>query len=257
MNGPEWEDERRHGQGARTDDASGPAGAVEPAGPAPESGAAGAHATARQPVTSAARSSALSPDVGSTPAFDLVVVAASAGGLDALSTVLGALPPDFEAAVVVVQHLDPRHRTLLDTVLGRRTQLPVSLAEEGDCLRPGTVLVAPPDRHLLVNPGGTVGLSRSELVHFVRPSADLLFDSAAGSYGDRVIAVVLTGTGSDGSMGVRAVHQSGGTVLAQDAATSMFFGMPGAAIETGAVDFVLGLDEIGPALIALVGGTAS
>ena len=267
MNGPERKDVTGHGQGARESDSPGTAERAGPAGPGSASSVAADRVNAGRPATSAAPSMATSlstagltgpsPDGGSKPAFDLVAVAASAGGLDALSTVLGALAPGFEAAVVVVQHLDPRHRTLLDTVLGRRTRLPVSLAEDGDCLRPGTVLVAPPDRHLLVNPGGTVGLSRSELVHFVRPSADLLFDSAAGSYGDRVIAVVLTGTGSDGSMGVRAVHQSGGTVLAQDAATSMFFGMPGAAIETGMVDFVLGLDEIGPALIALVGGTAS
>jgi len=90
------------------------------------------------------------------------------------------------------------------------------------------------------------------LVHFVRPSADLLFESAAGSYGDRVIGVVLTGTGSDGSMGVEAVKKSGGTVIVQDRESSQFFGMPEAAIRTGAADFVLSLEEIGPALVTLV-----
>jgi two-component system chemotaxis response regulator CheB len=116
------------------------------------------------------------------------------------------------------------------------------------------VYIAPPNRHLLVNPDGTMSLSQSDLVHFVRPSADLLFESVAASYRERVIAVVLTGTGSDGSMGVEAVKKMGGTVIAQDAETAEFSGMPNAAIQTGCVDFVLTLDEIGPALVKLVAG---
>jgi two-component system chemotaxis response regulator CheB len=90
------------------------------------------------------------------------------------------------------------------------------------------------------------------MVHFVRPSADLLFESVAGTYKERCIAVVLTGSGQDGGMGVEAVKKVGGTVIAQSEETADFFGMPGTAIETGSVDFVLGLDEIAPALITLV-----
>jgi two-component system chemotaxis response regulator CheB len=196
------------------------------------------------------------PEAGrpSAAAFDLVVLAASAGGLNALSAVLGALPADFPAAVVAVQHLDPRHRSLIDDILRRRTKLGVRLAAEGDRVEPGMVLIAPPDHHVLINPDRTISLSQSALVHFVRPSADLLFESAAGSYRDKVIAVILTGSGSDGSMGVKAVKENGGTVIAQDEATSQFFGMPGAAMETGAVDFALPIDEIGPALVELLAG---
>src|SRR5438477_408352 len=117
-----------------------------------------------------------------------------------------------------------------------------------------TVYVAPPDRHLLLNQDGTMSLSQSELVHFVRPSADLLFESTAASFRGRAIAVVLTGTGVDGSMGVRAIKKMGGTVIAQDAQSSEYFGMPSAAIDTGDVDFVLSLKEISPALVALVTG---
>ena len=144
------------------------------------------------------RRDALSP-VGCS--FDLVVVAASAGGLAALSTVLGSLPADFPVPVVVVQHVDPRRRSLMADILGRRTALRVEQAVEGARLAPSTVLVAPPDEHLLVSAEGTVNLSHSELVHFVRPSADLLFESAAGAFPGRVIGVVLTGTGSDANMG--------------------------------------------------------
>jgi two-component system chemotaxis response regulator CheB len=185
-------------------------------------------------------------------AFEVVAMAASAGGLSALGQVLAALPADFPAAIVVVQHLDPRHRSLMADILSRRTSLDVREARENDGLQPATVFIAPPNRHLLVNTDGTLSLSQSELVHFVRPSADLLFESVAASYKDRAIAVVLTGTGSDGNMGVRAIKKMGGTVIAQDEKTSEFFGMPGAAIQTGHVDFILPLAEIPPALVSLV-----
>jgi two-component system, chemotaxis family, protein-glutamate methylesterase/glutaminase len=185
-------------------------------------------------------------------ACDVVALAASAGGLAALSQILAALPADFPAALAVVQHLDPRHRSLMADILGRRTRLQVKQAEEGAHLHPASVYIAPPNRHLLVNSDGTLSLSQSELVHFVRPSADLLFESVAASYKDRAIAVVLTGTGSDGVMGVRAIKKMGGTVIAQDAHTSEFFGMPGAAIQTGNVDYILPLDEIAAVLVRLV-----
>jgi two-component system chemotaxis response regulator CheB len=185
-------------------------------------------------------------------AFEVVALAASAGGLSALSQVFSALPADFPAAIVVVQHLDPRHRSLMADILSRRTGLEVCEAHESDRLRPATVFIAPPNRHLLVNTDGTLSLSQSELVHFVRPSADLLFESVAASYKDRAIAVVLTGTGSDGNMGVQAIKKMGGTVIVQDEKTSEFFGMPGAAIKTGDVDFILPLAEIPSALVSLV-----
>jgi two-component system chemotaxis response regulator CheB len=139
-------------------------------------------------------------------------------------------------------------------ILSRRTSLRVKQAEEGDLLTPATVYIAPPNRHLLVNPDGTLSLSQSELVHFVRPSADLLFESVAASHKDRAIAVVLTGTGSDGAMGVQAIKKMGGTVIVQDEKTSQFFGMPAAAIQTGNADFILPLDEIASALVTLVKG---
>ena len=185
-------------------------------------------------------------------AFDVVAMVSSAGGLQALTTVLSALPADFPAAITVVQHLDPRHQSLMADILSRHTALVAKEAAEGDRLEPGMVYIAPPNRHLLVNPDGTISLSQAALVHFVRPSADVLFESVAASYRERVVAVVLTGTGSDGATGVEAVKKMGGTVIAQDEESSDFFGMPGAAIHTGCVDFVLPLSEITSALVKLV-----
>ncbi|MEX2393890.1 MAG: chemotaxis protein CheB [Actinomycetota bacterium] len=180
-------------------------------------------------------------------------MAASAGGLSALSRVIGALPGDFPVPLVVVLHLDRRHRSLMAEILGRRTALSVRQAAEGDTLAPGVVYIAPPDHHVLVNGDGSLSLSRSELVHFVRPSADLLFESAAAAYRSRAIGVVLTGTGADGSVGAKAFNTTGGTLIAQDEDSSDFFGMPDATIKAANVDFILALDEIAPALLALAG----
>ena len=192
-----------------------------------------------------------SPAADLANGYGLVVVAASAGGVQALTSLVAAIPASFGLPIVIVQHVDPRHRSLLVEILGRRAQLRVVAAEEGTELAPGTVYIAPPGSHVLVNQDGSLSLSKAELVHFVRPSADLLFESAAASYTDKVIAVVLTGSGEDGANGVRAVKKMGGTVLVQDEASSDFFGMPGAAIATGDVDFVLPLEEIPAALVTL------
>ncbi len=179
-------------------------------------------------------------------------MAASAGGLSALTAVLSEFPADFPASVAIVQHIEPHHRSMLAEILGRSCPLPVRQAADGQPFEAGVVYVAPPDHHLLVESDRTLSLTRTELVHFVRPSADLLFESGATSFGSGAIGVVLTGTGSDGSLGIKAIKNRGGTVIAQDEATSEFFGMPGAAIATGAVDFVLPLDQIAEALTALV-----
>jgi two-component system chemotaxis response regulator CheB len=165
--------------------------------------------------------------------------------------VLRSLPAEFSAAIVVVQHLDRRHRSLMAEILAKRTSMPVKEASVGDRIHPGHVYIAPPDRHLLLNASGTLELTQSELVHFVRPSADLLFESVAAAYAERAIAVVLSGSGHDGSMGVKAIKKMGGTVIVQDARNAEFAGMPEAALACGVADFVLPLDEIAPALKTL------
>jgi two-component system chemotaxis response regulator CheB len=185
-------------------------------------------------------------------AFDVVVVAASAGGLRAISTIVADLPRDFPACVLLVQHVDRRHRSLMADILGRRTALEVREASSGAAVRPSLLYTAPADRHLLINPDLTLLLAQTELVHFVRPSADLLFESAAACCRDRTLGVVLTGTGSDGNMGVKAIRKMGGTVIVEDPATAEFNGMPQAALRTGCYDFVQPLAEIANALCRLV-----
>jgi two-component system, chemotaxis family, protein-glutamate methylesterase/glutaminase len=184
--------------------------------------------------------------------FELVAIGSSAGGISALMRLLDGLPEDFPVPVIIVQHLDRRHETVIAEVLGRRSNLPVKLAEHEEKAKPGTVYIAPPNRHLFIGADKVLTLADTELVHFVRPSADLLLESAAGAYGGSTIACVLTGSGQDGAMGVRAIKARGGTVIVQDPASAEFRGMPDAAVEATAVDFVLPLDEIPPVICRLV-----
>ncbi len=188
------------------------------------------------------------PSVGSY----IVAVASSAGGLRALTSILSPLPRNFPAAVAVVQHTDPHQPSILVSLLSRRVRLKVKVPEQGERPEPGVIYVAPPDWHLLSNLDGSFALDQTHLVHYVRPSADVLFISLAAAFRTRAIAVVLTGTGSDGESGVRAIKKEGGFVIAQDEGSSEYFGMPGSAISTGCVDLVLPLDNIAPVLIDLV-----
>ena len=179
-------------------------------------------------------------------------MAASAGGLKAYMKVLGDLPASFPAAIVIVQHLAPKHRSLMAEILGRVTPLKVKQAVPGDRLAVGNVYVAPPNCHLLIRANNTLALTQSKPVHFLRPSADLLFKSVANFYQRRAIAVVLSGTGQDGAQGVQAIKEAGGQVIVQDGKTAEFAGMPRAAIATGVDDLILPLEDIAPALMTLM-----
>ena len=123
--------------------------------------------------------------------------------------------------------------------------------DNGEALTHGVVYIAPSDRHILVN-NGKISLTTTVRVHFSRPSIDLLFNSVAASFGDRVIGIILTGTGNDGSAGLKAIKSRGGVTIAQDQIASESFGMPGAAISMGAVDFTVPIQDIGPAIIKLI-----
>jgi two-component system, chemotaxis family, protein-glutamate methylesterase/glutaminase len=181
----------------------------------------------------------------------VVALVASAGGLQALAAVLGGLPASLDAAVVVLQHLEAGRQSLLPLLLDRRTSLPVLEAADGTVLCRGAVYVGPSGRHLRVTGRGTLSLTDTPPVHHSRPSADVLLGSLADA-GVPMIAVVLTGRGQDGAAGALLVRRGGGTVLAQDRATSQHFGMPGAADDAGGVDEILPLEDIAPRLVQLL-----
>ncbi len=185
-------------------------------------------------------------------AFPVVALVTSTGGLDALSRVLAPLAADLSAAILVVQHVSPDRASRLAPIRDQRTALPVRDAANDDELVPGAVLIAPRAKHLLVTSAARVGLIDSGALPPARPSADLLLATLAVTCGPRALAVVLTGAGSDAQSGIRAIAHCGGTVYAQDHATSAQYGMPGAAIGTNLVDRVLPLDDIAPAVLAHV-----
>jgi two-component system chemotaxis response regulator CheB len=193
------------------------------------------------------------------PAWPIVALVASAGGVDALSRVLTALPAELPASVVVLLHVSPDRESALPAILGRISASGVEAARDGDQLAPGRVIVAPAGRHLLITSELRVALIESGAFPPSRPSADLLLTTLAIAAGARVIAVVLSGTGHDGATGATAVHRFGGTVLATDAASSRSFDMPSATIgRDSAIDHVVDLDALPALLLQLisVGGRA-
>jgi two-component system chemotaxis response regulator CheB len=173
---------------------------------------------------------------------DIVVVGASAGGVEALRGLIAGLPRDLPAAVFVVLHLG-RVRSLLPHILQRSSRLPVAHAVHGDDVAPGRVYIAPPDHHLILD-DGRLALSHGPTVNGLRPAVDPLFQSAARAYGSRVLAVVLTGGGDDGTAGLAEVKRSGGLAVAQDPEEAIFPSMPQSAIEFVDVDYVLRLTQI-------------
>jgi two-component system, chemotaxis family, protein-glutamate methylesterase/glutaminase len=184
----------------------------------------------------------------------LVVIAASAGGLPAIVEVLAPLPADFPAAIAIVQHRGPDEPELMLDILSRRTKLRVQHAVSGAVLEPGTVYVCPPGVHMTTE--RSVHLVDGPRIEFVRPSADLMFDSVAHAYGARAIGVVLSGCGDDAALGSLAIAHAGGTVLAQDTRTCQFEGMPAAAVKIGAVEAEMTPAEIALELERLVHGRA-
>jgi len=182
-----------------------------------------------------------------------IVIAASTGGPMALCQLFAALPGDLNVPVLLVQHNTSGFDRGFVQWLGEYTPLNVILAESGTVPSAGNVYVAPTDRHLLIS-GSCIVIDDSEPVQNQKPAADLLFKSAACIYGESVVGVVLTGMGEDGADGIRHIRKSGGITIAQDEATSMIYGMPRAAAETGCVDMILPLGEIAPKLQALTAG---
>jgi two-component system, chemotaxis family, protein-glutamate methylesterase/glutaminase len=191
-----------------------------------------------------------------TGGHDLIAVGSSWGGLEALRTMLGALPPDLDAAVVIAQHRAPEsHPTAFRDLLGGATRLEVREAADKDGARPGLVLLAPPDYHLLVEADGTVALSTEARVGYSRPSIDVLLETAAEAYRDRTVGVVLTGANDDGARGLARIRELGGVAIVQDPATAERDAMPRAALAAVPDATVARIDEIAGLLVELCGTT--
>ena len=184
--------------------------------------------------------------------YDLIVVGASWGGLSAVGQILAALPEGFDCAVVVAQHRkgDTADGGLAG-LLGLRTRMPVLDVHDKEPIQSGRVYLAPPDYHLLIQKG-YFSLSTEERVKFARPSIDVLFESAADAYRERVVGVILTGANEDGARGLARIKQRGGVAVVQDPRSAERQEMPGAALAATDADAVLPIGEIGPFLYGLV-----
>ncbi|HWL44745.1 MAG TPA: chemotaxis response regulator protein-glutamate methylesterase [Ilumatobacter sp.] len=190
---------------------------------------------------------------------ELVAIGSSTGGPNALGDVLSVLPGDLPVPVVIVQHMPAVFTRLLAERLDDRCAVRVREAADGDVLAAGHVYIAPGDYHLTVARDGTrlrLSTNQEPPVHFCRPSVDVMFGSLVDSVGAGVLAVVLTGMGSDGRDGAGALRASGAVVLAQDEPTSVVWGMPGAVVNAGLADEVLALSDVGPRIAAVVRGRA-
>lgn len=188
--------------------------------------------------------------MGETPR-DLVVAGASAGGVEALREFVGGLPPDFEAAVVVVLHLPPGGISSLPAILARSGPLPASSARHGELLRPGHIYAAPPDYHLLVD-DGRIRLSRGPTENAHRPAIDATFRSAARARGPAVIGVVLSGSLDDGASGLSVIKSRGGLAMVQDPEEALYRSMPESALARAEVDRVLPAGKMGAELAVRV-----
>ena len=182
---------------------------------------------------------------------DAVVIGASAGGVEALSVLLPALGSGTAAAVLVVLHLPRERRSLLVEIFRAKCALPVHEAQDKAPIGAGTIHFAPPDYHLLVDQGPQMALSVDEPVHYSRPSIDVLFESAADVYGERLLGIVLTGGNADGAQGLAAIGRAGGITVVQDPATAQVSLMPESAIACATPDHVLPLAGIAAMLRAL------
>jgi two-component system chemotaxis response regulator CheB len=173
-----------------------------------------------------------------------IVIGASAGGVEALSVLLPALPARLRAPVFVVLHLPRERPSLLPEIFASKCALQVKEAEDKMRVAPGTVYFAPPDYHLLLDAGPSLALSVDELVHYSRPSIDVLFESAADIYAERRMGIILSGANVDGAAGLAAIHRAGGVTIVQEPESAQVPLMALSALKITPADFVLPLEEI-------------
>jgi two-component system CheB/CheR fusion protein len=186
-----------------------------------------------------------------TPDFWIIGVGASAGGLEALTTFLKSLPPKPNAAFIIAQHLAPHAKSMMVELLGRQTELPVIAIKDHLKLEPGVISIVPPNFDVTVE-DGALRLTKAGSQTRPKPSVDTLFQSLAKVYGRKAVGIILSGTGSDGTEGIRAIKENGGITIVQDSDSAKYDGMPKSAVETGLVDAVIPPAKIGSELLSIL-----
>ena len=238
---------------------------VVPTEAAPRTESAPSKKSAKQPAVASPVQSSVPQKSGSPAIFvptfrrtakvEAVVIGVSTGGPNALAVVLPSLPGDFPVPVLIVQHMPPVFTKLVADRLNTQCSLSVREAVASELVRPGSILIAPGDFHMVLERDGAgvrVWLNQEPAVNFCRPAVDVMFHSAVATYGAGLLAVVLTGMGSDGALGCQAVNDAGGQVIVQDAETSVVWGMPGAVFERGVAEAVLPVEGIAKEIVRRV-----
>ncbi len=185
--------------------------------------------------------------------YRAIVIGASTGGIEAIRAILMPLQEGFAVPIVIVQHLSPYSDNYMVTHLNGTCRINVKEADEKEKILPGSVYIAPPNYHVLLEKDESISLTVEPRENYSRPSVDILFESAADAYGNSLIGIVLTGANSDGSKGLKRIKELGGLAIVQDPKTAVASSMPKAAIEITAVDYILSLNEISKKLIELIG----
>lgn len=183
--------------------------------------------------------------------YEALVVGVSAGGMEALGSIFPLVPANFSCSVIIVQHMHPNSAGYLPTFLNEKCMTTVKEADEKEKIEAGVIYIAPPNYHLLIENDKTFSFSLEEPVNYSRPSIDVLFESAADAYRERLVGIILTGANKDGSCGLKKIKEMGGLTVVQDPLTAEIDSMPKAAINTGYVDHVLPLNQIGQFLVNL------
>lgn len=183
--------------------------------------------------------------------YQAIVIGVSSGGINALKSIFSVLPADFSIPIIVVQHVSPRSDNKWIKLLSDKCNLFLKEADEKEKIKKGNVYIAPPNYHLLIEKNKTFSLTIDERVNFARPAIDVLFDSAAEVFKNKLIGVILTGSSSDGTLGLKKIKEYGGLTIAQDPETAESAFMPTSAIADVQVDYILPLDGIADLLIKI------
>lgn len=186
--------------------------------------------------------------------YEAIVIGASAGGMETIGKLLKLLDGDFKLPIVIVQHLSPSSDDYIISYFNRLGEIKVKEADEKEKLQGGVVYIAPPNYHLLIEKDKTLSLTVEPRVSYARPSIDVLFDSAAEAFRDKLIGIVLTGANSDGSNGLKKIKEFGGLTIVEDPSTAKVEAMPRFALDKVKADYVLRVEDIASKIAELSGG---